>query len=62
MVNSTQGIVVIFAQEFHKQRAKRLMERRSHNLRKPLWLLQPISKANLVHQVQLQIMTMNYEL
>ena len=56
MVNSTEEIDVIFAWEFHKQRTKRLMQHRSQNLRKPLFLLQLVSKADLVEQEQLQIM------
>ena len=53
---STEGIVVIFAWEFLKQRTKGLMQHRSHNLKKPLLLLQLVSKADLADQEQLRIM------
>ena len=56
MVNSTEEIDVIFAWEFHKQRTKGLMQSRSHNLRKSLFSLELVSKADLVDQEQVQIM------
>ena len=49
MVNSTKGIVVSSARELHKERTNRLMQHRpQHDFRKPLVLLQPVSKADLV--------------